>query len=91
MNRILIGLLVIASVCLSGPKGNKGKPPSGPRADLTAVQSWGLQLQGADIGELVACDYDLVAIDYSKDGTDATAYSYAEIESVRNSGKVVLA
>ncbi|MHC4449041.1 MAG: MJ1477/TM1410 family putative glycoside hydrolase [Planctomycetota bacterium] len=92
MHRIIVGLLVIASVCLSGGrKETKGKPPSGPRADLSSAQSWGLQLQGADISEVAASNYDIVAIDYSKDGTDAGAYSYNEIESVRNTGKVVLA
>jgi cysteinyl-tRNA synthetase len=91
MYRTLLALLVIASLCLSGPKGKKPQPPPGPRADLSAIQSWAIQLQGADINELVASSYDAVVIDYSRDGTDAGAYSYNEIEQVRNSGKTVLA
>jgi cysteinyl-tRNA synthetase len=91
MKRVLICMLVLASVCLSGPpKNSKKRPDSGPRADLSGAQSWALQLQGAEISELLASDYDLVVIDYSKDGTDAGAYSYAEIESVRSTGKIVL-
>lgn len=61
------------------------------REDLSWVQSWAIQLQAADIDELVASTYDVVVTDYSRDGTDAGAYTYAEIERVRNSGKLVLA
>ncbi|MHC4974360.1 MAG: MJ1477/TM1410 family putative glycoside hydrolase [Planctomycetota bacterium] len=92
MNRLLLALLMIVSLCLAGPKGKKPQPPpTGSRADLSGIQSWAIQLQGADINELVAADYDAVVIDYSRDGTDAGAYSYSEIEQVRNSGKTVLA
>ena len=93
MTRMLVALLAVASLCLSGPKSKKPRPPppTETRADLSGIQSWGIQLQGADIDELVAASYDAVAIDYSRDGTDAGAYSYAEIERVRNSGKTVLA
>ena len=91
MNRTFLALLVIASLCLSGPKSKKPQPPAGTRADLSGIQSWAIQLQGADVNELVAASYDAVVIDYSRDGTDAGVYSYGEIERVRNSGKTVLA
>ncbi|MHC5050508.1 MAG: hypothetical protein ACYTGK_07830, partial [Planctomycetota bacterium] len=72
MNRLLLALLMIVSLCLAGPKGKKPQPPpTGSRADLSGIQSWAIQLQGADINELVAADYDAVVIDYSRDGTDA--------------------
>jgi cysteinyl-tRNA synthetase len=91
VNRVLLGLLAATSLCLSGgPKKNPGTP-DGTRTDLSGAQSWAIQLQGAAINELVAASYDLVVIDYSRDGTDAGAYSYGEIESVRSSGKTVLA
>ncbi len=93
MNRVLLCLVAVVSLCLSAPKNKKGKPgdPIGPRADLSGALSWAIQLQGADINELVASSYDIAVIDYSRDGTDASAYTYGEIEDVRNSGKTVLA
>ena len=41
------------------------------------------------IALLTACHTDAPPL--AEDGTDAAAYTYGEIESVRNSGKVVLA
>ncbi len=98
MRRTCLCLFALASICLAAPKASKGPKapknppaPSGPRADLSGAQSWAIQLQGADINELAASSYDIVVIDYSRDGTDAGAYTYTEIESVRSSGKTVLA
>ncbi|MHC4933743.1 MAG: MJ1477/TM1410 family putative glycoside hydrolase [Planctomycetota bacterium] len=95
MSRLIPCLLVLCSLCLSGASGKAKKapsaPPAGARADLSGLQTWAIQLQGADISEIVAADYDLVVIDYSKDGTDSGAYSHSEIESVRSSGTTVIA
>ncbi len=90
MSRVFLCLLAVASLCLSAPKKKAG-PPAGPRADLSGIRNWAIQLQGADINEVVAAGFDCVVIDYSRDGTDAGAYSYSEIERVRNSGTVTLA
>ncbi|MHC4550723.1 MAG: MJ1477/TM1410 family putative glycoside hydrolase [Planctomycetota bacterium] len=84
MKRGLLCLVAIATVCLPGAA-------TSGRADLSWVQSWAIQLQGAEIDELVASTYDVTVIDYSRDGTDAGAYSYGEIERVRASGKLVFA
>ncbi len=93
MPRTFLCLLAIASLSLAAPKSPKkgGSPPAGPRADLSGIRNWAIQLQGANINELVAAGFDCAVIDYSRDGTDAGAYSYSEIESVRNSGTVALA
>ncbi len=64
---------------------------AGSRADLSWVQSWAIQLQGAKIDELVASTYDVVVIDYSRDGGASGEYTFNEIKRVRESGKVVLA
>ncbi len=61
------------------------------RCDLSWVKSWGYQLQGADVQQLVECPYDLLVIDYSGDGTDAGAYTPAEIRRIQHTGKLVLA
>ena len=84
MVRVMLCLFVVVALSLPGAATTG-------REDLSWVQSWAIQLQAADIDELEDSTYDVVVIDYSRDGTDAGAYTFAEIERVRNSGKLVLA
>ena len=71
--------------------------PSGTRdARLGAVRSWAYQLQGAagaslSLGPLVASDFDLFVIDYSRDGDDEGAFTRSEIAALQASGRIVLA
>ncbi len=58
---------------------------------MSQVHSWGYQLQEADPATVAASSYDLVVIDYARDGTDGTAYSAGQIQQIRNGGKIVLA
>jgi len=60
-------------------------------AGVSDAKSWGYQLQNADSAELAASGYDVLVIDYSRDGTDEGAYTASEIKSVKDSGKTVLA
>ncbi|MFH1855793.1 MAG: MJ1477/TM1410 family putative glycoside hydrolase [Candidatus Omnitrophota bacterium] len=60
------------------------------RTDLSGVESWACWLQAANIQTLSDSPYDLVVMDYSFDGTDDSAYTPAEIQSLKNSGKQVL-
>ena len=60
-------------------------------AGIADASSWGYQLQNADPAELAASAYDVIVMDYSRDGTDAGAYSVSEIQSIKSSGKIVLA
>lgn len=64
---------------------------SAERADLSWVESWAYWLQDIQIEELKNNSSDLVVIDYSKDGLDETAFTKAEIQSLKDEGKVVLA
>jgi len=84
MQRVVRSALLLGLLSLPGAA-------AGDRADLSWVQSWAIQLQGADIDELVDCSYDVVVIDYSRDGSADGEYTHAEIERVRGSGKTVLA
>ncbi len=59
--------------------------------NLSWVQSWGYWLQNADVDTIASSSYDLVVIDYSRDGTDATRYTQADIAKIQQSGKLVLA
>lgn len=58
---------------------------------LAGVRSFGYQLQNATVSGLTTAPYDLVVIDYSKDGGDSQAFTRSEIASIKRSGKKVLA
>ena len=61
------------------------------RADLSGVSSFGCWLAGIDVPTLVNSPFDLVVIDYSADGGANTAFTAAEVQQIRGSGKIVLA
>jgi cysteinyl-tRNA synthetase len=61
----------------------KGSTPPGTK--------WLYQLQAASIPFINQSNFDIVTIDYSKDGTDNQRYSKAEIESLHAHNKVALA
>ena len=78
--------VVFATVLLCLPAAAVGE-----RADLSAVDSWAIWLQAPDIDTLVDSTLDLVVIDYSYDGSGNREFSSAEIQRIKDSGKVVLA
>ena len=47
------------------------------------VRNWAYQLQGADPGEIAASPFDLVVIDYSRDGTEKGAHSLNDVQKMR--------
>jgi len=60
-------------------------------AGLSGVSNFAIQLQNADPDELAASGFDLVVTDYSRDGSDAGAYTPQEIASIHAAGKTVVA
>jgi cysteinyl-tRNA synthetase len=66
-------------------------PYQGLTQNLSTVKSWAYQLQNIDIATLAAAPYDLLVIDYSADGSDATAFQPADLTTLKDSGKKVLA
>ncbi len=50
---------------------------------LGAAKSWGYQLNGLDPKALAASPYDVLVIDYSRDGSDAQALKPAEIAAMK--------
>ena len=50
---------------------------------LAAAKSWGYQLQGVDPDVIAKSPYDMVVIDYSRDGTDAEALTPADLEKLK--------
>jgi cysteinyl-tRNA synthetase, unknown class len=47
------------------------------------VRNWAYQLQGAVPGEIAASPFDLVVIDYSRDGTEKGAHSLNDVQKMR--------
>jgi cysteinyl-tRNA synthetase len=64
---------------------------AGQRANLSSVESWCCWLQAPSIDVLLASSYDVVVIDYSRDGSAAGEFSYSDIQKLRAAGKTVLA
>ena len=83
MNRIQISGLAATLLCVVAGA-------IAATADLTSIDSFAIQLQSADVTELADSGYDIVATDYSRDGSDAGAYTFAEIKTVRDTGTKVL-
>ena len=55
-----------------------------PADRLSQVKSWGYQLQHLKVNQAAASPYDLLVIDYSKDGSDEAALTPAEIERLKS-------
>jgi cysteinyl-tRNA synthetase len=71
-----LALAVIATCWLPG----QGIAQSaGPLKD----RNWAYQLQGADPSEIAASPFDLVVIDYSRDGTGTGAHTLDDVQSMR--------
>ncbi len=58
------------------------------------VKNWGYQLQDIKLNELTASPFDLLVIDYSRDGSDFECFTREDIAVLKNSkrgGRLVLA
>ncbi len=54
-----------------------------PSDALQRASTWIYQLQNYDLGRLARSEADLIVIDYSRDGTEAGAFTRAEIERLK--------
>ena len=52
--------------------------------------SWGYQLQDLVVDDLISSPFDLLVIDYSKDGSDDFALSLSEVSDIQSSDKTVI-
>ena len=66
------------------PAGTSPLPDPLPRlGPLGTAKSWGYQLSGLDPKALAASPYDVLVIDYSRDGSDAQALTPADLELIK--------
>lgn len=72
-------LVVQLALALSG-----GAAVAAPvRTNLASVQSWGYQLQQVEPDLVAASPYDLMVIDYARDGSDELAFSHADVAAMQ--------
>lgn len=68
-----------------------GIPRAHGAPSLSSVDSFAYQLQNIDLTALAESPYDLIIIDYSRDGTGRSAFRPSEIAALKAAGKTVLA
>ncbi len=81
MFRLTIALLAVLLPTLALGQA----PPALPSRDkaLQGVKSWGYQLQNVDPAKIAASPFDLVVIDYSRNGGDAGRFTKAEVQAMQ--------
>ena len=72
MKRIITGIILI--VLLSCNNESRG------------INSWAYQLQDADPQLISTTDFNLIVMDYSRDGTEDEKYTEGEIEKIKDAG-----
>lgn len=91
MRYTLVIVLIVAALVRCTPSTNTSSQASSAVSD---VKSWAYQLQNMNVTEIGNSAVDLVVVDYSADGDDATAFSASDVITMKGSGntaKLVLA
>lgn len=57
--------------------------PDEPSVLLGGARSWGYQLQDLDVAAAARCDYDLLVIDYARDGSARSALKPRELDRLK--------
>lgn len=61
-----------------------GEPRTARGKRLSGVTSWGYQLQNTDPADIAASPFDLVVIDYARQGVDEGRFTPAEVKAMQN-------
>ena len=83
---VLLALLLLAcalSVSLPAVAQTSAEGEPTPARLLAAAKSWGYQLQNLDPDTLAASPYDMLVIDYSRDGKAARALTPEQVDKIR--------
>ncbi|HDO19642.1 MAG TPA: hypothetical protein ENG74_02840 [Thermoplasmatales archaeon] len=83
----LLLILLLMEITINGciEYGTENSP------DFSDMESWAYQLQNADPINISRSNFDLVVIDYSRDGSDEGRYSPDEIKQIKSSGIIPIA
>jgi cysteinyl-tRNA synthetase len=90
---VLLGLGLGSCALFSDTVGESSPKTASPSETIGPgnVESWAYWLQNIRIKDLRGTPFDLVVIDYSRDGSNRGAFSAPEIEALQKEGKTVLA
>jgi cysteinyl-tRNA synthetase, unknown class len=84
---LLFALILVAWATSSAPRPASAQAPGdgerSPARVLAAAKSWAYQLQKVDPDTLAASPYDMLVIDYSRDGKAARAWTPEEVDKIR--------
>jgi cysteinyl-tRNA synthetase, unknown class len=75
-------LLAIVAVSLVRPSVAE-EPKNAPKVALKQVDSWGYQLQNVRSRFVAKDKFDILVVDYSRDGTDARAFKPDAVDRIR--------
>jgi cysteinyl-tRNA synthetase, unknown class len=86
--RLVTGLaalvLLAHALCAAPPsQAQTADTTTSPARIFAAAKSWGYQLQKIDPGKLAAAPYDVLVLDYSRDGTDERALTADEVRRLK--------
>jgi cysteinyl-tRNA synthetase, unknown class len=84
--QLCLAVLALVVLCGSERAFTQAQPPdaaTSPARTLAAAKSWGYQLQKIDPAVLAAAPYDVLVIDYSRDGSDDRALTAEEIRKLK--------
>jgi cysteinyl-tRNA synthetase len=80
----LLLLTAQAAACQPAPERPARAPTQLPPAALRAVRSWAYQIDGVDPAAIAASDFELVVVDYARDGSDeTTAFTAADVAAMQ--------
>lgn len=81
----LLGTALLALVGLTAAASGQtsANVPSATGKRLAGVASWAYQLQRVQVAEIVASPFDLVVIDYSRNGTEARRFTRDEVKAMQ--------
>ncbi|QDA31525.1 hypothetical protein FH039_07830 [Thermococcus indicus] len=82
----------VTSTGQTAPEGETSSQVPGKRTlNLSSTKSWAYWLQNASPEVIANSGFDLVVMDYSRDGGDETAYTREEIEMIKRAGVIPIA
>lgn len=82
----LIFVLLFLAGCSSTTSNDRSETTDSRSKLLENVTSWAYQLQNINVAEIGESSFNLAVIDYSADGSDETAFTLAEITTMKGSG-----
>jgi cysteinyl-tRNA synthetase, unknown class len=77
----LFGVSLVLQLALAAGSGPAASAPV--RVNLAGVQSWGYQLQQVNPDLVAASNYDLMVIDYARDGSSEQAFTRHEVVTMQ--------